>query len=251
MERLLVINGCSHSAGSEIPGAGIGDGRECRDQSFGALLAAELNRTPVHLALPGGSNDWIHRVSTAWLADHKNQIDAGELDVMFLVHWTACERTEYRFTDNPYNHQFIDYDYDDYYKSFSIGTPAPTSGLPKTVFETFSKMFVDGTDYWSDNKIKNIVSLQSILKSNNCSYWFGNAFDTFVPTKTYNSLIKLIDTKYYPYLNDRDKSYYWMCKNAGFDNQDKTNKIWHLGKDAHEYYTKFLLEEIKNAKLDY
>lgn len=243
MERILVINGCSHSAGSEIPGEGIGDGRECRDKSFGALLAKSLDRKPIHLALPGGSNEWILRSSIAWVGDNLEKIRNKEIDVVFLVHWTGAERWEYRFPEKPFLTPFIDYEHDTAYRNFSVGSINNMDGFAKDIFKTFTRMFAEGKEYWSDNKLKNIISLQSFLQVMQIPFWFGNSFDAFIHTKTYLSMNKLVNRKYYPYFGEREKSYYWLCKNIGFENQDKQNKLWHLGADAHEYYAKFLKKE--------
>ena len=249
MERLLVINGCSHAAGSEIEAPGIGDSEECRNRSFGALLAKKLNRTPVHLALPGGSNDWIYRSTAAWLGDNRQRIENKEVDVLFLIHWTGAERFEYRFWQ-PYKTDHINYKHDNYYRSISIGTDQDFQGEDRLIFKTFCKMFVNGKNYWSDNKIKNIIALQSLLKSFNCNYWFGNAFDTFFETPTYHSMIKLLDKRYFPHYDNNKLAYYWYCKNHGFNNQDPTNRFWHLNGQAHEFYSIWLHKEINDAGLD-
>lgn len=249
MERLLVINGCSHSAGSEIPGPLVGDGIECRENCFGATLAKKLNRKPVHLAVPGASNDYISRSTASWVADHLAKINNNEIDVIFLIHWTSSERWEFRLKDyTPIKH-FIDYDIDKFYKSFTINQDATYAyGFQKKLYNFFQRAFTEDPEFWSDNKIKNIIFIQELFKNNNCRYWFGNAFDTFRTTPTYESLIKLLDTKYYPHLTNYDMSYYWMGRNHGFNNQSEI--IWHLGKEAHDFYANFLELEFKKVGLD-
>lgn len=258
MERILVINGCSHSAGSEIEGPGIGDGPTCRDNSFGAVLAEKLNRKAVHLAFPGGSNDRIARTSTAWIADNLDRIKNKEVDVLFLVHWTSAERSEYFFPksvfgeNDPLKTMFIDYPSDTEYWAVNSGTvDHGTNNIETEIYKSFYKLFVNSLESWSDNKIKNIVYLQSVLKQYNIPYWFGDSFFFgYKETETYNSLVKLIDEKYFPYHSQRDKSYYWMCSDAGYKNQDPTGQMWHLNGDAHKYYSNWLLEEITKVNLD-
>ena len=46
----VLINGCSHSAGSEIEGSGIGDGNYNRENSFGAQFAKQLDCTYTNIA---------------------------------------------------------------------------------------------------------------------------------------------------------------------------------------------------------
>ena len=43
MFKHVLINGCSHSAGSEIEGSGIGEGNFNRDNCFGAQFAKGLD----------------------------------------------------------------------------------------------------------------------------------------------------------------------------------------------------------------
>ena len=258
MERLLIINGCSHSCGSEIAGPGIGDGPVCRDNSFGALLAGRLNRKPVHLAFPGGSNDRIARTTTTWISDNLDRIKKKEIDVLFLIHWTSAERAEYFFPKklfgeaDPLKTKFMDYCWDTEYWAVNSGIALePYEGTLSEIYKSFYSLLVNSLETWSDNKIKNIVYLQSVLKQYNIPYWFGDSFFfDYKKTQTYNSLAKLIDEQYFPYPTQRDKSYYWMCRDAGYQNQDSTGRMWHLNGDAHKYYSNWLLEEIKKVNLN-
>ena len=265
MERLLVINGCSHSAGSETEGPGIGDGIVCRNNSFGSMLAEKLDRIPVHLALPGGSNDRIARTSTAWISDNLDKIKNKEIDVLFLVHWTGAERSEYFFPEStfgkmdPLKTMFMNYSSDTEYWSINANDPlrfqkiVNSNNISKLaeIYKSYHNLFLNSLETWSDNKIKNIIYLQSILKQYNIPYWFGDSFFLdYKETQTYNSLVKLIDEKYFPYHAQRDKSYYWMCSDAGYKNQDVSGQMWHLNRSAHKYYANWLLEEINKVDLN-
>jgi hypothetical protein len=247
-EKLLVINGCSHSSGSEISGPLEGDNRECRDNSFGAVLAGQLGRRPVHLAMPGGCNDWIARITAAWVGDHAAQLRSGEIDAVFLIHWTGAERWEYRFRDHPFDPEYIDYEYDQCYRSFTHRSENVNKlgEWPKRVYDTMNHSFVMDEEFWSDNKIKNVIFTQELLKSQGCRYWFGNAstaFNAQSRTPTFRSLFKLLDQQLFPYHSDEDLSFYFMCKQLGFKNQDPLERIWHLGRDAHSYYAGWLREQ--------
>jgi hypothetical protein len=253
MQKLLVINGCSHTAGSEIPGAGIGDGVECRQKSFGNLLAGMLGRTPINMAVPGGSNERICRTTMAWVGQHIEQIINKEIDVIFLIHWTSAERFDFRFNDKSFGEpdllkvKFADYCEDPCYASITSQNPIPNNNKAE-IYKIYQTLFLNGFETWSDNKIKNIVSLQGCLKQFNLPYWFGDGFySDYCVTQTYKTLKCLIDNKYFPYHDQRDKSYYWMCKDAGFKNQDESNKKWHLDGEAHKFYAKWLLEEFKKV----
>lgn len=259
MQRLLVTNGCSHTAGSEIPGAGIGDGPECREKCFSSLVAKELNRTPIHLAVPGGSNERIARSTMAWIGDNLHAIQNKDIDVVFLVHWTSSERIDYHFSRKNFGEAdrlkvaFTNYANDEFYKTITSQTPVPQNASKpmEDVFKAHQTLFLHSAETWSDNKIKNIISLQSVLKSYNIPYWFGDSFFCdYYTTPTYRSLRNLVDTTYFPYHDRKDMSYYWMCNAAGFKNQDLENRMWHLGADAHKYYASWLLKELEKVKLN-
>ena len=87
----VLINGCSHSAGSEIEASGIGEGNYNRDNSFGAQFAKQLDCTYTNIAYPGASNDYISRTTLYWILDNPTLAK----DTLFLIHWTGTDRTEY------------------------------------------------------------------------------------------------------------------------------------------------------------
>jgi len=250
VERLLIINGCSHSVGSEISGPLQGDDRECRDNCFGAVLARKLNRKPVHLALSGGSNDWIARTTAAWIGDNIDSMRSGEIDAVFLIHWTDAERWEYRFRDHPADTTYIDYDHDYCYRNFTHRSEniAHLGRWPKQVYDTMNHSFAMDEEFWNDNKIKNVIFTQELLKNNGCHYWFGQAISAFNKTSrtpTFDSMINLLDQRLFPYHSDEDSSFYFMCKNLGFKNQDPLERIWHLGRDAHQWYANWLCNQLQ------
>lgn len=247
--RVLLINGCSHSVGSESVVPLDGDSVICRKNCFGAYLAKKLDRSPVNLAIPGGSNDWIARSTACWIADNAESIANGSLDVLVLIHWTGAERWEFRFASQPFYTHFIDYEHDYAYKSFTVRqtTVQKYTGFQAKLFEWFERIFAEDPPFWSDNKIKNIIFLQELLKNHGCKFWFGNAFDTYMPTKTSNSLLKLLDKENYPYLDDKDMSYLFMCTKEGFGRQSEL--LWHLPKEAHAFYADFLEKEFKKLNL--
>jgi hypothetical protein len=56
-ERVLLIAGCSHAAGSEIDGTE--DSIYNRQHSFGNLLAEKLGRRPINIASSAANNQCI------------------------------------------------------------------------------------------------------------------------------------------------------------------------------------------------
>ena len=57
MNKLMLISGCSHTAGSEIDGSQ--DSKYNREHSFGAVLANMMGYTPINMAEPAAPNSSI------------------------------------------------------------------------------------------------------------------------------------------------------------------------------------------------
>ena len=64
-EKILLVAGCSHMAGSEIDGKE--DSTFNRQHSFGALIAKHLGRKVIHVAQVGATNTGISRQVMQWL----------------------------------------------------------------------------------------------------------------------------------------------------------------------------------------
>lgn len=244
MEKLLVINGCEVSVGSNVINSGILDNPTIRNNSFGSILAKHLGRKPVHLSLHDASNDWIARSSAAWVGDNIDKIRNKEIDVIFLVHWSKAEKWEFRFPEYSEPTPFINFHHDYAYKTVSMN-PAQTNlkGFQKKLIKWFERIFVEDSTFWSDNKIKNIIFLQELLKHNNCKFWFNHAYDTLNPSITTNSLLNLLDVKYFPHYLDDENTFIKFC--------EKNNLIHHhkIVQEANSLYAEYLKLEFEKAGL--
>jgi hypothetical protein len=63
-EKILLIAGCSHAAGSEIDGNE--DSEYNREHSYGALVAKKLKRKPINISQVGATNTGISRQVQQW-----------------------------------------------------------------------------------------------------------------------------------------------------------------------------------------
>ena len=88
-EKILLIAGCSHAAGSEIDGDE--DSQYNRDHSFGALVAKKLKRKPVNIAQVGACNTGVSRQVMQWM---HNVYNPDTMNVNVLVCWTEPTRLE-------------------------------------------------------------------------------------------------------------------------------------------------------------
>ena len=247
MQKLLVINGCGHSSGSEIADPPSEDGPDCRNNNFGILLAKLLGRKPIQLSMPNASNDWIARTTAAWVGDHIEEIRNKSIDVVFLIHWTQNQKWEFRFPEDTLPTTFVNYHHDCSYKSVRAEISDTEKGFLKKLSKWFTRIFVEDLDFWSDNKIKNIVFLQELLKNNDCKYWFGDIENTFRPTLTYHSLSNFIDRTYFPYFENNSMSFVSFQKNN--NSYPRENSLYY-DIDSHKNYARFLFEELKKAGLE-
>jgi len=58
-KKIMLIAGCSHTAGSEIDGTE--DSKYNRLHSYGGILAEKMGYIPVNIAEPGSTNSTIAR----------------------------------------------------------------------------------------------------------------------------------------------------------------------------------------------
>ena len=73
-EKIALIAGCSHSAGSEIDGNQ--DSSYNRDNAFGSVLAKKLGYRPLNISVTGATNSGIAR-----------SILCGSMNTMTLKQW--------------------------------------------------------------------------------------------------------------------------------------------------------------------
>tara|TARA_B100000497_G_C7676859_1_gene408966 strand:+ start:316 stop:1050 length:735 start_codon:yes stop_codon:yes gene_type:complete len=232
----VLINGCSHSAGSEIEASGIGDGNYNRDNSFGASLAKRMGATYTNIAYPGASNDYIARTTQYWILDNKELAK----NTLFLIHWTGTDRTEY-FYDNGYTGQF---DFIPYAPDKQVAHLHPQhypdwapSEWKTNLQQLSNHLFINHTQ-WDINRYNNIILTQEFLKSNNCRYIFRNAFQCCSPDKRYQYYIDKIDKDNFLHFDNAEQSFYEHCLDKGFDT--KGQKYWHHKLEAHNYWANLL-----------
>ena len=88
-EKILLIAGCSHSAGSEIDGKE--DSAANRKNSFGDLITKNLKRRPINVTHVGANHSGIARQVINWF---EQEYDPETMNVNVLVSWTEATRLE-------------------------------------------------------------------------------------------------------------------------------------------------------------
>lgn len=238
MPNHLFVNGCSHTAGSEIEGSGIGEGNYNRQNCFGAQVAKQLGWAYTNIAYPGGSNDYIKRSTIMWILDNQEKAK----DTHFFINWTGSDRTEYFFDEEDTNaYNFISYAPDK--KVAHLHPQHYPDWAPKKWkgnLENLSRhLFLNHTQ-WDINRYLNIIELQTLFKAYGYSYTFRNSFQCCENRPRYQQYIDKIDKNNFLYFDDSSQSFYEHCFQKGFDT--KGQRYWHHKLPAHTYWAKTLLE---------
>lgn len=234
----LLINGCSHSAGSEIEASGIGEGKFNRDNCFGAQLANKWNIANINLSQPGGSNDYIANSTALWCLTNTEKVSS----TFFLIHWTSPERMDV-FTKDSCGKKYMDWIFDSKFGHIHPDHYCPN--LPNEDKQYASKLskylFINET-HWEINKLMNMIKTQTILKSFGAKFRFYNAFDVCSESDRYQQYHNLLDLDTTADLFTENQSfYYWAIANGhSIDGQ----LYWHHKLPAHTAYANKLYAEI-------
>jgi hypothetical protein len=240
MYKHVLINGCSHSAGSEIEGSGIGEGNYNRENSFGAQFAKQLGCTYTNIAYPGASNDYIARTTLYWILD--NPVLAK--DTLFLIHWTGTERTEYFYDKgNTTAFDFIPFKPDTcvthlHPQHYPDWAPMHWS---KNLDALSEQIFLNPVQ-WNVNRYNNIIQTQELLKSKNYKYIFRNAFQCCDSSLRYRYYADKIDKENFLHFDNVQESFYENCLSQGYSVEGQ--QYWHHKIQAHAYWANKLLETL-------
>lgn len=243
-EKIALIAGCSHSAGSEIDGTA--DSTYNRNNSFGSLLATKMGYKPVNIAINGSTNSGIARSILSWFDEHYN---SDTMDVYVVIGWTESSRLEipckHRPSDFHSGNTAIDW-YDksaDNYIRINYGWKGHDS-YEKSIIPEYHKFMADNEPYLEYQSASTVLMVQFFLQSRNVKYVMCNTMNMFMPNDSHiSNLTKLIDSKYYyNFYKDHNKSFYWKYKNLGYENSKA--RYWHHNEEPHRLYAEELYKFI-------
>ena len=246
MEKILLIAGCSHAAGSEINGQE--DSVHNRQHSFGAILARHLGYTPVNIALNGSTNTGIARSVLKWF---EKRYDPDSMEVFVLVAWTECARLEiptnrtYFYNASSRSADWYDHTANNYMRvafGWDGGDAEERSLVPY-----YHKFMAQNETLLELMTMQSIIQLQSFFKSKNLDYLMCNSSHVFSSdSPQLRDYITLIDrTKYYNML-ENESAFYTKYKNLGYKN-DKA-KYWHHDEVPHQLYAAELIQFLESNK---
>lgn len=246
MEKILLIAGCSHAAGSEIDGSEDSDYN--RFKSFGGQLALSLGYRPLNIAVAGATNSSIMRSVLKWFQSSYNP---KKMKVGVLIAWTESLRLEYpvekevNYENSCPNTNWFDVTC----KSFSrinIGYNGDTK-QEQELSSYFHKFFVDHGALLELSTINYILTLQYFFESNKIKYVMCNSLQTFTfPNKHLGFYLDLIDRNKYMGLDNPGDAFYIKYKNEGHTNPNA--KYWHHDETPHQLYAIELRKFIEKNK---
>lgn len=161
--RTLLVNGCSHAAGSEC------------NTNFSQQIAEQYPHAVVNIAHPGGSN---HRIMRTTIEHIENSNTCPDF---VLIAWTTHERFEFSFEN-----ELSDY---------TLAKQSDNSNLEK--FYRYADLYLADWNVGLEFTLTYQHALQTYLKHKQIPYLFCNMFNS-IPVDCQKPLWQSIDqSKYY------------------------------------------------------
>jgi hypothetical protein len=242
-EKVLLISGCSHAAGSEIDGTS--DSTYNRQHSFGNLLADKLGRRAINISLSGSSNQGIARTILEW---YEKSYDPNTMDLMVLVAWSESSRMEipmYRPTHyEEWNKS------SEFVSTVSQGFFRVNFGYKGThqeeqdMIARCHEFMVDPMNqvYLETISACMVLKMQYFFNIKNIPYIMCNTMHMFSDDPHLDFYISLIDQKNYMDLRNDDNSFYWKYDRLGYKNTKST--YWHHDQTPHQLFADELFQFI-------
>lgn len=244
-QKIMLIAGCSHTAGSEIDGEE--DSKYNRSHSYGGVLADLLGYTPINIAEPGATNSTIARSILDWF---KQKYDKDAMEVFVVVGWTESIRMEIPSEREHWYEQHCKH-WDFYSTSgryYWRMNPGWHGGDPeeKELVPRYHRFMAENERYLEIVSLNAVLQIQYFLKSLSVDYVMCNTMHMYTVNKHTEFYIGCIDQTKYLNMLDSDKAFYWYYRNLGYENPKA--KYWHHNEVPHELYAKELKHFIESNK---
>ena len=235
-KKILLVNGCSHTAGSEIDTLGVAPHGYSPEKAFGAHLANAMGCDDyVNIAMPGGSNERITRTTIDWIGKYHKPAD----QLFVVIMWTGRDRFELYDDRNRIwlslcpgverSRWFADFTYavQQYFKFHML---VRTSDV-----QTYSRL-------WAE-----VIMMQSYLKINHINYMFCNAYQGLPETLDYAGFRSQVDLAAYYQPFEDSTGFVQILTQQGFKTRAGDNV--HFGEDGHRYWAGVLHAFIQDRGL--
>jgi hypothetical protein len=244
MNKIGLVAGCSHIAGSEIDGTM--DSEYNRANNFGSLLVDKLGYTPLNIAVGGSANSGIARSVLRWFNENYKP---DEMEVFVCIGWTESIRLEVHAMDRPGDHfsnsqhvQWYDTSANEYYR-INFGWKGSTL-YEKAMIPKYHEFMAENLFTLENWSLKEILMTQYFLKSLNIPFVMCSTMHLYQKDNPLiGPLLELVDSQnYYGFHNDTKENFYWKYKNLGYNNNKA--QYWHHNEEPHRLYADELYDFI-------
>jgi hypothetical protein len=254
----MLINGCSHTAGSEID---YEYQPMCYEKAWGKWLTDISGDEYVNISFPGAGNEYIGRTTKDWIIKNVflNKLHNKE-DLHVIVMWSGFDRKEVFYPDSN--------------RTDNVN-PISDPKLHTKTMQYETKRLQEVMVYFHDvlhSNLKNIMILNDLLYFLNTyeiKYTFLNGLSPFITLEelnneyTYHDLYqsyynnlwvfnKINKGKHLGIFNKEETFYHHLNDNTNFKWSKFSNK-GHFGEDGHKYWAQkvynFLNEPTSNKKI--
>jgi hypothetical protein len=239
-EKVMLISGCSHAAGSEIDGKLDSDFN--RNNSFGNLLASMLGRRPINISSPGSANPTIARSVLEWL--HK-EYDVSTMDLFICVAWTESIRME---IPSELGTKYIISETNSWFGNTNNVFYRLNPGFngnadwEKRIIPFYQKFMASNQSYLEIQSLNLAHQMQSYFKSMDIPYVMCNTMHFAKRDRWTDFYLKLIDGSRYMDFDNSYNAFYPKYVREG--HQNSLAQYWHHGGKPHELYAKELYKFI-------
>lgn len=242
-EKILLIAGCSHAAGSEIDGTQ--DSVHNRNFSYGNQFAQAIGYRPLNIAMLGATNSSIARSVLKWA--QSEEYDPEKVELAVLICWTESNRIEIPWHESTEFHSGKDANKANWFDVTANGfltVVMGNKGASKKEKETcrdFQRFMVENQTFMELQTVNNILMMQYFFKAKNIKYMMCNSMHTITHTNQqigyYYDFID--DTKYIGSMSMANDNFYWKYRNLGYSNAN--SKYWHHDVEPHDLFAKDLI----------
>ena len=249
-EKIMIIAGCSHTAGSEIDGEL--DSAMNRSLSYGNVLAKKLGYRPINLAIGGSTNGAIARSVLDWFQNH----DITDKEVFVLIGWTESTRV-----DAPFQYPTW---YDKVVGKFADWiSPSMSNFLhinlsfkgyterEKDIQEDYQSFIVKRTEFFELYSVNLVLQMQFFLKHLGVKYLMVNTMHMFSESNEQylKSYFNIIDNKHYYHAFNNQESFYTKYKDSKYNAYRNPKAMYgHHGAEPHRLYAEELYNYITETQ---
>jgi len=238
-DKILLISGCSHAAGSEIDGSE--DSVYNRQRSFGNIFAEKLGYRAVNIAAGASNNQCIARTILEWCEEFYNP---EQIDLKVLIAWTESTRLDVPMDRTVwYEHWNTSSDYVSKVSRDYIKVNLGYKGLDseeQQVIKNYHEFIIQNPIFIEILSANIVLQMQYFLKLQSIDYIMCNTMHMFSEFKHLDFYLRQIDETKYLNFKNNDQCFYFKYKNLGYDNP--LAKFWHHGETAHQLFANELIQ---------